>query len=295
MPEQPSRAGEKDQGAGPESMAGLPAMGWVEHLAELRWRIIVSLAALVAGAGVGAYLASPTLDLLRRAAGVDTLVFVTPAEGFLTWVRLALAIGVVLAIPVAAWQAWRFVAPGLFPHERRTLRRVLPLAAALAVLGLAFGLLVVFPVLLRLLLAAGGGWLSAVPAQQVLSAGRLVSFLLTVTWPFVLVFQLPVVLVVLLGWGVVTCARLREMRRAAYVLAFIVGGVLTPNSVVAQLLMAIPLVGLYELTVALAGWWRLEGRWLAGSPHEEGARWGERLPAPDGGTGVNRTEWSTGN
>ncbi|HEX6970662.1 MAG TPA: twin-arginine translocase subunit TatC [Limnochordia bacterium] len=237
-------AGERDQ------LAGLVAMTWLEHLTELRARVLVALAALGCGTVAGWFAVEDVLVRFGRiaAAAGGRLVFVTPAEAFFSELRIAAALGCLFASPVLIWEGWRFVAPALFPHERRLGRVLLPVSAGLAALGLAFGYGLVYPISARTLMTVAGPQL-----EPILSVGRLLSYLLTTTLPFALIFQMPLVLLALAALGIVEASRLREMRRPAYILAFVAAGVVSPN-VAAQALMAIPMVLLYELSIPLVAW-----------------------------------------
>ena len=224
----------------------LPEMTTEEHLAELRRRILVSLAALAAGTAVGWFLVP---DMLRRFAA-DTqrsFVFVAPAEAFTAYLKMALLIGAALASPVIVLEAWRFVLPALFPHEQRLLGRYLPASFSLFAMGVAFGYFAVYPVALRFFLGFGSE-----SVRPVIAVGRFLSFFISVTVPFGVVFQLPIVLAVLVRLEMVTVAGLVRLRKMVYFLAFVVGAILTPPDAVSQVMMALPLIILFELTL-----WRM--------------------------------------
>lgn len=216
-----------------------------EHLAELRYRLLVSLSALGAGFVGGWRLTPRLLDALEAVAG--PLVVVTPAEAFVTYLRLAFVVGLALASPVIVAQVWLFVVPGLYPQEVALAVRLGPAAGALFALGLAFGAAVILPVALRFLLAQAGAGVSAA-----LSASRFVSFVFGLVLPFGLVFEMPLVAYGAARLGVLSPAAMRRMRRWAVLLAFVVGAALTPPDVVSQVLMAGPLVVLYEVSILAA-------------------------------------------
>lgn len=233
-------------------------MTLTEHLEELRYRLLVSLAALAVGCVAGWRITPHLLDWLEGRAG--QLVVVTPAEAFVTYLKLAFALGLALASPVIVAQAWLFVVPGLYPHEVALAARLGPAAGVLFALGLAFGGAVIYPVAMRFLLAQAGP--GVVPA---LSVSRFVSFLSGLVLPFGLVFEMPLVAYGAGRLGVLRPATLVRFRRWAVLLAFVVGAVLTPPDVVSQVLMAGPLVVLYEISIVTA-------RWGARSREAPGAR-----------------------
>ncbi|MBO8142146.1 MAG: twin-arginine translocase subunit TatC [Firmicutes bacterium] len=227
----------------PGSEYVLVEMTTEEHLAELRRRILVSLAALAAGTAVGWFFVPALLDRFAEDAG-GPFVFVAPAEAFTSYLKMALMIGTGLASPVIVLEAWKFVLPALFPHERRLLGRYLPASLALFAAGIAFAYFGVYPVALRFLLGFGSDEL-----RPVLAVGRFVTFFVSVTLPFGLVFQLPLALLILVRMGTVTAAGLRRLRKFVYVLAFVVGAVLTPPDAVTQVMMGVSLILMYELTL----------------------------------------------
>lgn len=234
-----------------------------EHLEELRYRVLVSLLALVAG-GVAAWRVVPhAIAVLAREAG--RLVVTTPAEAFVGYLKLLLAVDLVLAGPVILAQAWLYVVPALYPHEVRLAVRAVPAAVGLFLAGVAFGYVVLYPVALRFLLSQAGS--GVVPA---ISFHRLLSFLFGLTVPLGLLFEMPLAGFVAARLGLVTPAGLRRGRRWAVLAAFTLSAVLTPTvDPVTQTAMAGPLVVLYELSILAATWG--SRRHGAGAPVSEGA------------------------
>lgn len=218
---------------------------YVSHLHELRIRLIVSAVAFLAAAIIGWSLNASVLQIFQRS--VDRLIFIAPAEAFFVRIKIAAAIGLVLAAPIIVYQLWAFVAPGLFPEERRAVKAFLWMGLPLFGLGLLFGYTVVYPVALRFFLAFGTEGLK--PAIVV---SRHLGFFMGTTLTFGLAFQLPTVLLILVRVGILDVARLRAWRRPGIFVMFVVATVLTPADVVSQFLMAIPLIVLYELTLVLA-------------------------------------------
>lgn len=235
---------ESEQVAGSEYV--LPEMTTEEHLAELRRRLLICLATWAVGTVIG-WVAAP--ELLRRFAADmgRTFIFVSPAEAFTSYVKMALFAGLALASPVILVQAWLFVLPALFPHEQRAARRYLVPSFALFVVGIAFAYFSVYPLALRFLLGFGSEHV-----QPYISIARFLTFFISVTLPFGVVFQFPVVLLVLVRIEMISVASLHELRRFVYFSAFVVGALLTPPDVASQVMMAVPVIGLYELTL-----WRM--------------------------------------
>jgi len=214
-------------------------MTTVEHLTELRYRILVSLGALLVCSVIGWLLIPRIVAVIVGMVG--PLIFVTPAEAFVSYLKIAFTTGLFLSSPVIFWQAWQFVLPALFPHERAAVARAAPAAIGLFCAGLAFSYFLIVPIVLRFLLGFGTEHL--VPA---LSIGRFLSFFLGVTLPFGFVFQIPLVILLLLHLELVTLERLRAMRKFVMFGSFVVGAMLTPPDVASQVLMAVPVILLYE-------------------------------------------------
>ena len=221
-----------------------------EHLEELRYRVLVSLLALVAGGVVAWRMVPHAIAVLASMAG--RLVVTSPAEAFTGYLKLLLVVDLVLAGPVILAQAWLYVVPALYPHERQLAVRVGPAAVALFLAGVVFGYLALYPVALRFLLTQAGP--GVVPA---ISFSRLLSFLLGLTVPLGLLFEMPLVSYVLARMGLLSAQLLQQKRRWAILAAFTVSAVLTPTvDPISQTIMAGPLVALYELSIRTATWAR---------------------------------------
>ncbi|MGH9152169.1 MAG: twin-arginine translocase subunit TatC, partial [Acidimicrobiales bacterium] len=220
----------------------------VEHLSELRRRLVVSVTALVLGAVVGFALYDAILGVLVQpyvsVTGTSTLFITDPLEGFSTRLKVAGYTGVVLAMPVVLWQLWRFVTPGLHRRERRLAVPFVVSALALFLLGagLAFWTL---PRALEFLVEIGGENLEAIfsPARYL----GLVTFMMLA---FGLAFQFPVVLVFLQLARIVPSRRLRRWRRGVAVGIFVFVAVVTPSQDPYSLLaLALPMYAFYELSI----------------------------------------------
>lgn len=217
----------------------------VEHLEELRLRLVTALLAWAVGTLAALPFADDLLAALARP--LPGLYVTSPAEAFVTHLRLAVYAGAVLAAPVALYQAIAFVLPALTPGERRVLLWSLPGTAALFVLGAGFGYAVVLPLLVRFLLGFATG-----PLRPLITAGNYLSFVAGAVLPFGLAFQLPAVVLLLGRLGLVTAAGLARWRRHAVVAALAAGAALTPTTdAVSQLLLAGPLWLLYEASTLL--------------------------------------------
>ncbi|MEW5945141.1 MAG: twin-arginine translocase subunit TatC [bacterium] len=218
-------------------------MTFVEHLDELRTRLIISLAAVFV-CSVGCYFLSlDALQLLMNRLDTGKLQYLGPADAFMVRLKISVALGLAAASPVVFWQVWLFVAPGLYRHERRYAGPAVAAAVALFFTGAAFGVYTV-PVTLNFLQKFGGGVLEAN-----YTVDRFVSFAMSLIIAFAAVFELPLVLVLLVKIGVVSHARLAASRKYAFLLILIVSAVLTPADIVSMLIMAGPLYALFEISL----------------------------------------------
>jgi len=193
--------------------------------------------------------------ILRRAAGAagkanspDKLVVLSPLEVFFAYLKIALVAGLFLACPVWLYQAWAFIAPGLYAKEKRVVLPVVVSASALFMAGGLFAYYVMFPVMFDFLVNQ--------MLPQTLAASftvdNYIGLLLRLTVAFGVVFELPLVLAMLAAIGLVTHQGLAKMRRYAIIVAFIAGAFLTPADPVSQILMAGPLIIFYEIGIILA-------------------------------------------
>jgi len=224
----------------------------ISHLIELRDRLLRAILAVVLvflclfpwAKDLYSLLARPLLLALPQGGQM----IATDVVGvFLVPMKVALLVAFVIALPYVLYQAWAFVAPGLYVHEKRL---VLPLVTASSVLflvGMAFAYFVVFPVIFKFMASIapeGVAWMTDIE--------KYLSFALTTFVAFGVTFEVPVVVIVLVRMGVVSVAKLREIRPYVIVGAFVVGAIFTPPDVLSQLLLAVPLCILYELGIIVA-------------------------------------------
>ncbi|MDR7519082.1 MAG: twin-arginine translocase subunit TatC [Armatimonadota bacterium] len=220
----------------------------VEHLEELRRRLLLSFAALGAGTAIGFLFVDRVLDLLVRMMQVRQVVFFAPAEALFVRIKIAVLLGVFIGLPIILYQLWMFIAVGLTQTERRVVMMLLPPSLVLFLLGAAFGLFVIMPIGIRVLLSYATETL-----QPMLAVGPTLSFMLAFVLAFGFVFQVPIVIVFLARMGLVSPATLAGTRRYAILLIVVLAAVLTPGTdVISQLLMAVPTYVLYELSIWLA-------------------------------------------
>ncbi len=175
------------------------------------------------------------------------LIFIGVTEAFFTYIKVAVLSGIVISSPFVFYQIWSFVSPGLYPQEKRVVLPVVFASTIFFSIGIAFGYFVVFPFGLKFLMRFSSGYVRPLP-----SMGMYFSFAIRMLLAFGFIFELPVVVLFLSRAGVVTYDGMKRFRKYAIVLSFVIGAVLTPPDVVTQLLLAMPLLLLYELSVWVA-------------------------------------------
>ncbi len=220
----------------------------VEHLSELRRRLFISIAAVVATSIVG-FLVAPRVIEILKAPVTGPLVFTSPGAAFFLQVKLALMIGIALASPVILYELWAFISPGLTRRERSAARPWIPLAVLFLVLGIAVAYLIL-PYTVGFLLSF------QIPGvlEPLITAEAYFGFVTTMFLAFGLVMQFPIVIVLLSKVGIVSVGRLRHARRYVFVGIFIFAVVVTPGGdPISPIIMALVMYPLYELTIFLVG------------------------------------------
>lgn len=218
-------------------------MTLVEHLEELRTRLIYALASVGCGAAVAWAWTGEALGWLARPVG--GLVFLAPTEAFFTRLKLAVFAGFLLALPVVIYQAWAFTARALGERVRRNIAFLIPASYVLFVAGVLLAVLAVVPAATKFLLAYG-----TADVTPLLSAAEYVSFVGSLAVAFGAVFQLPLVLVLLERLGIVHRSALVRQRRVVYFLGFVAAAMMTPGpDIVSQLALAVPIAVLFELSL----------------------------------------------
>ena len=220
----------------------------MDHLVELRKRLIWSFATLLIAFFVAFYFVDPIFTLLVQPlleAGHDRMIFTGVMEAFLTRVKVAFFAAIMISFPVLATQLWLFIAPGLYKQERKAFLPFLLMTPVLFIMGSALAYFFAVPVALHFMLGFEGD-LGGVTQEALPGVGNYLDFITKFLFGFGVAFLLPVLLMLVERAGLVRLEQLQKGRRYAIVAAFVVAAVLTPPDVISQLLLAGPLVLLYE-------------------------------------------------
>lgn len=238
-------------------------MPLMDHLIELRTRLIWSIVAFVVCFGISYYfadaiyyfLAEPLAEILRKHGhGEPQLIYTQLYEAFFTRIKVAFFGGIFLGFPVIASQLWLFLAPGLYRSERKALLPFLLATPVLFFLGAALAYYFVFPFAWEFFASfqssTGGG---GVPIALLPKVGEYLDLVMKLIFAFGITFELPVALTLLAKVGIIGVAGLKRVRRYAYVGMFVVAAILAPPDVITQIALAVPLIGLYEISIIAAG------------------------------------------
>jgi sec-independent protein translocase protein TatC len=221
-------------------------MSLVDHLTELRTRIVRSILAIVVGTAIGFYFVKPLREFLIQPLPADkrTLQVLSPGDGFAIALQIAVITGIILAMPVLLYQLWAFVSPGLTPTERKALRPWIPLALFFFALGVTIAY-VILPFAITFLLAFTDETLVAN-----LAAPPYFSFVTTMFLAFGLLMEFPIVLYGLARVGILSSARLASSRRPVILGLLIFSTIATPGGdLVSPVILWITMLILFELTI----------------------------------------------
>jgi Tat protein translocase TatC len=239
-------------------------MSFGDHLDELRRRILLGLLGVVIAAVVCLIFSGhilgvvikPIYEAVHRHGG--EVVWLKVQEGFLTYIKVALVVGLFAASPWVGWQLWAFVGAGLYPHEKKWVRLFAPVTFVLFIAGVLFCYFVILPWGLEFLVSFASG--IEVPGvaegesatKPTISGGEYLSFFLTISILMGIVFQLPLVVLFLDRVGIVRAKTFAKFRRHFLVCAFIAAALLTPPDPVTQIFVALPIIVLFESGLLLA-------------------------------------------
>ncbi|CAM3723815.1 twin-arginine translocase subunit TatC [Alkalicoccus chagannorensis] len=222
------------------------SMEVTEHLDELRKRIILVLSVFILSFIAAFIFVQDIYNWLTLDVDM-TLAVLGPLDIILIYFSIAAVVAAGVTIPVVIFQIWRFVAPGLTGEERKVSAAYIPVSLLLFAGGLSFGYFIVLPLVLDFLLALGEGTF-----ETMFTADRYFSFVLRMTVPFAVLFEMPLVIMFLTSIGVVTPYGLHKNRKYAYFIIVIVSVLVSPPDFLSDILVIIPLIFLYEISISLS-------------------------------------------
>jgi sec-independent protein translocase protein TatC len=235
-------------------MGSSAEMPFLDHLEELRWRIIWSLAALVVGVVAGFVLVYQ-FDLLTWMQGPilpfmhgHKLVYTHPGDGFSVLLQSAIIVGVVIALPVIIYQVWLFLSPALHRHEKKVVVPVILGSVFLFVCGAALAWYLVLPMTLRVLFQFGDK-----DFEQMITVSEYFGFVTSMVLAMGAVFELPIAILLLSAFGLVTPQFLAKFRRHAILGSYLAAAIITPGDLfISSIALTVPLYLLYELSILLS-------------------------------------------
>jgi twin arginine-targeting protein translocase tatC len=255
---------------------------FISHLTELRDRVIRSLLVILILFGACFYVAPELMKFLAQPLQHalppgSHAVFIAGEGAFFTLTKMSLLAAVLLSLPWVLYQAWAFVAPGLYAHERRFVGPLIILSVIFLLVGIGFAYSFVLPVAYKFFFS----FAEKTGADVMQDLQRYWDFTLSIFFGFGLAFQVPVVEMLMIKLGMVSVDDLRQARRYVLVGAFIVAAVLTPPDVLSQFMLAIPLMLLYELGIFLGGFLSAHSQAPEDLPDDPSEESGAIVPVAD--------------
>ncbi|AIQ34035.1 MULTISPECIES: twin-arginine translocase subunit TatC [Paenibacillus] len=225
-------------------------MSVVDHLTELRKRIIYVLIVFILGLVGGLFCAKPIYDYLISTDLAQGFVLHAFSfwDGIGMYMKIAMAVSLVISIPFIAYQLWAFISPGLRPEERSATLRYVPYVFVLFLIGLSFAYYVVFPMALSFTISIT----RSMGLEETYGIAQYFNFMFSLVLPLALLFELPLLVMFLTKLRVLNPIRLRKMRRYAYFTLVFIAVVITPPDFISDFLVTIPLLILYEFSVFLS-------------------------------------------
>jgi sec-independent protein translocase protein TatC len=225
---------------------------FLAHLEELRRRLITCAIAIGIGFVISYFFSKQlfsllVLPLVKVLPADSQLIFTSLPEMFITYIKVSLVAGIILAIPVIFYELWMFIVPALYQKEKRYLIPFVLFSSILFILGALFGYLVVFPYGFKFFISFATEDIQALPSVK-----QYFSFAIRLLLAFGLVFEMPVVVLFLARIGLITPDAMKRFRKFAILCSFILAAILTPPDVATQIMMALPIIILYELSILIS-------------------------------------------
>jgi sec-independent protein translocase protein TatC len=224
----------------------------VEHLTELRKRLIIVASTFILSLALGFWLAPKTLTFLKQqptAAHVEWNVF-GYTDGLMIYVKCALILAILITLPIALHQIWLFVRPGLNENEVKGTGYFIPVSFLLFLLGISFSYYILFPLMLNFMSNIN----DSIGALETYGMQQYFTFMFNLVIPVGIVFELPVIILFLTKLGIITPDRLRKMRKISYFVLVVVGVSITPPDFISDFIIVVPLLLLFEISILVSSW-----------------------------------------
>jgi sec-independent protein translocase protein TatC len=241
--------------AGEDDKDSMPTMGFLDHLEELRKRLVYSIVAVIAGTGICwgyrvriyGVMQRPIMDALRANGMPEKLVYLNPTEPFNLYLKIAALAGLFLTSPFVLYQVWMFISPGLYRNEKRYVVPFMVSTIALFTTGGYFGYKVVYPQALGFLVHFGRQF------QPMITISEYTSLFLSIILGMGLIFEMPILIFFLSLMGIVSAGFMWKNFRYAILLIFIVAAIVTPTpDILSMCIFAAPMVALYGVSIGIA-------------------------------------------
>lgn len=225
-------------------------MPLMEHIVELRKRLVIIAMFFVAFMVAGFFLAKPVIVYLQNTdeAATLTLNSFKLTDPLYVFMQFAFVIALVLTCPVILYQLWAFVSPGLYEKERKVTLAYIPIALLLFLSGVAFSYFILSPFVVDFMMRMSND----LNVEQVIGIHEYFTFLMQLTLPFGFLFQMPVVLMFLTRLGIITPMFLSKIRKYAYFVLLVIAALITPPELVSHLMVTLPMLVLYEVSIIIS-------------------------------------------
>lgn len=219
----------------------------VEHLSELRRRIIIIFLGIIGGSIISYQFVDNIVELLVKPAEKLEFIYLSPPELFLAYLKIAIISGIVISSPISLMQIWLFIKPGLKPNERKYLRFGLWMGIVFFLIGVVFAYFTLVPITINFFTE-----ISKNEIAPLFSFDSYLSFISSILLSSGLVFELPLLIILLTQLNLITASTLTKYRKYVILVIFIIAAVITPPDVISQALLGVPMVLLYEISIWIA-------------------------------------------
>lgn len=221
----------------------------VGHLGELRKRLIIVFIAIILGAGVSYKYIDIIIEYMVKPAKELKFIYLSPPELFVAYIKIAVIFGIIISSPIILMQIWLFIKPGLKEKERKYLLFALYMGIIFFLIGAIFAYFTIIPITIE--------FFTQISVEQIaplFSFDSYLSFISSLLLSFGLVFELPLLIILLTQLNLITAKVLKKYRKIVILLIFVLAAILTPPDVISQILLALPMLFLYELSIWISAW-----------------------------------------